>query len=236
MKKGKRRTLEVAAELVLEAFKKRLPSERMERIERAGFIAHDQVRWFKASFLGPSPFSLHIAVSDIAERIVAKADPESAAAKIEQVFQELGRTLSALAGEKIWCSAVAEEAPQETASTVRYELFPVTGPAGEVILSMPESTIDVLTEDISFGAPSESGRTMDVLMNIDLPVTISFGSVEIPLGEVLKLTTGSIVELNHRLNEPVDIVVNRCLVARGEVVVVDGNYGVRISEVRGNGG
>ena len=68
-------------------------------------------------------------------------------------------------------------------------------------------------------------------MNVDLPVSISFGTTEMPLAEVLKLTTGSIVEFSHLLNEPVSVVVNDCLVARGDVVVVDGNYGVRISEV-----
>ena len=46
--------------------------------------------------------------------------------------------------------------------------------------------------------------------------------------DVLKLTTGSIVELNRGVNEPVEVLVNHCLIARGEVVVVEGNYGVRI--------
>jgi flagellar motor switch protein FliN/FliY len=68
-------------------------------------------------------------------------------------------------------------------------------------------------------------------MNIDLPVSISFGTTEMALADLLRLTTGSIVEFNHLLSEPVNIIVNNCLVARGDVVVVDANYGVRISEV-----
>ena len=72
---------------------------------------------------------------------------------------------------------------------------------------------------------------LDTLMNIELPVSVSFGTAEMALADVLKLTTGSIVEFNHLLTEPVDIIVNNCLVARGDVVVVDANYGVRISEV-----
>ena len=68
-------------------------------------------------------------------------------------------------------------------------------------------------------------------MNIDLPVSVSFGTAEMALADVLRLTTGSIVEFNHLLNEPVNIIVNNCLVARGDVVVVDANYGVRITEV-----
>jgi flagellar motor switch protein FliN/FliY len=72
---------------------------------------------------------------------------------------------------------------------------------------------------------------LDALLGVDLPVTISFGTTEMALAEVMKLTTGSIVQFDHLLNEPVNVVVNDCLVARGDVVVVDGNYGVRISEV-----
>ena len=64
-----------------------------------------------------------------------------------------------------------------------------------------------------------------------LPVTVSFGLAHIPLMDSLKLTTGSIVELNRAVSEPVEIMVNNRVVARGEVVVVEGNFGVRIQEV-----
>jgi flagellar motor switch protein FliN len=64
-----------------------------------------------------------------------------------------------------------------------------------------------------------------------MPVSISFGRAQLALKDVIKLTTGSIVELNRSISEPVDIIVNNCTVARGEVVVVEGNFGVRIKEV-----
>jgi flagellar motor switch protein FliN/FliY len=76
-----------------------------------------------------------------------------------------------------------------------------------------------------------TSRTMDLLLDVDLPVSISFGKALLPMKDVLKLTTGSIVELNRGLNEPVEVLVNHCLIARGEVVVVEGNYGVRIQEI-----
>jgi flagellar motor switch protein FliN/FliY len=79
-------------------------------------------------------------------------------------------------------------------------------------------------------APVHS-RTMDLLLDVDLPVSISFGKALLPMKDVLKLTTGSIVELNRRLNDPVEVLVNHCLIARGEVVVVEGNYGIRIQEI-----
>lgn len=71
---------------------------------------------------------------------------------------------------------------------------------------------------------------MDIL-DVELPVTVSIGGTQLPLREVLKLTTGSIVELDRLITDPVDILVNKCIIARGEVVVIEGNYGVRILQV-----
>ena len=74
-------------------------------------------------------------------------------------------------------------------------------------------------------------RTFDLLLEVELPVSVSFGRAQLPLRDVLKLNSGSIVELNRTILEPVEIIVNNCVIARGEVVVVEGNYGVRIQEV-----
>lgn len=79
-------------------------------------------------------------------------------------------------------------------------------------------------------APPSHG-TMALLYDVELPVSVSFGRAHLPLREVLKLTSGSIVELNRTIAEPVEIIVNNCVVARGEVVVVEGNYGVRILQI-----
>jgi flagellar motor switch protein FliN/FliY len=92
----------------------------------------------------------------------------------------------------------------------------------------PEKGLEV-EERPAFSAARS--RTMDLLLDIELPVSISFGKKQLQLRDVLKLTTGSIVELDRDINEPVEILVNHCLIARGEVVVVEGNYGVRIREI-----
>ena len=81
-------------------------------------------------------------------------------------------------------------------------------------------------------ATAQQGRNgIDLLLDVELPVRVSFGKAHLQLRDVLKLTTGSIVELNRSVTEPVDILVNNCVIARGEVVVVDGNYGVRINQI-----
>jgi flagellar motor switch protein FliN len=74
-------------------------------------------------------------------------------------------------------------------------------------------------------------KTFDLLLDVALPVSVSFGRTSLQIREVLKLNTGSIVELNRLVAEPVDVVVNDCVIARGEVVVVDGNYGVRVTHL-----
>jgi flagellar motor switch protein FliN/FliY len=74
-------------------------------------------------------------------------------------------------------------------------------------------------------------KTFEVLLDVSMPVSVSFGRTEMAIKEVLKLTTGSIVELNRTLTEPVEVIINDRVIARGEVVVVDGNYGVRIHHI-----
>jgi flagellar motor switch protein FliN/FliY len=81
-----------------------------------------------------------------------------------------------------------------------------------------------------FTGPLNS-RTFELLLDVELPVSVSFGRAQVPLKEVLKLTTGSIVELNRSILEPVEVIVNNCVIARGEVVVVEGNFGVRVHQV-----
>jgi len=72
---------------------------------------------------------------------------------------------------------------------------------------------------------------LDVLMHVPLSVTAELGTCKMSVSEVLKLGTGSIVELDRLAGGPVDLLVNNKLVARGEVVAVDENFGVRVTEL-----
>jgi len=85
--------------------------------------------------------------------------------------------------------------------------------------------------DLETQPPPGRSRTFDLLMGVELPVSVSFGHVQLPLKDVLKLTAGSIIELNRTVDELVEVIVNNCVVARGEVVVMEGNYGVRIHQI-----
>lgn len=78
---------------------------------------------------------------------------------------------------------------------------------------------------------SRAASTLNLLMDVELPISVSFGRTRVRIQEILRLITGSIIELDRSIAEPVEVIVNNCVVARGEVVVIDGNYGVRINEV-----
>ncbi|WP_130417758.1 FliM/FliN family flagellar motor switch protein [Edaphobacter modestus] len=72
---------------------------------------------------------------------------------------------------------------------------------------------------------------MDLLCDIDLDATLRFGAREMALHEVLELGPGTVVELDRHVTEPVDLVVGDRIVARGEVVVMNGNFALRVTEV-----
>jgi flagellar motor switch protein FliN len=72
---------------------------------------------------------------------------------------------------------------------------------------------------------------LELLMDVELAVMLRFGSRQATLREVLDLSTGAVLELDRELQEPVDLMLNGRVIARGEVVVVDGNYGLRVMEV-----
>ncbi|MCJ2145629.1 flagellar motor switch phosphatase FliY [Bacillus paralicheniformis] len=74
-------------------------------------------------------------------------------------------------------------------------------------------------------------QNLDMLMDIPLSVTVELGRTNRSVKEVLELSTGSIIELDKLAGEPVDILVNQRVVAKGEVVVIDENFGVRVTDI-----
>lgn len=78
---------------------------------------------------------------------------------------------------------------------------------------------------------SAGGDNLDVILDIDLPMVVRFGETQLPLQALVEFGPGAVIDLGRSPDEPVDVLVSGKLVARGEVVVVGGNYGVRITEV-----
>jgi flagellar motor switch protein FliN/FliY len=82
--------------------------------------------------------------------------------------------------------------------------------------------------------PSGGGgarHNLDLLMDVTVPMTVELGHTRMKIEEVLKLSPGTVIELDTHADEPIDLKVNGKLIARGEIVVVDDFFGIRICEI-----
>jgi len=77
----------------------------------------------------------------------------------------------------------------------------------------------------------DNRTTLDLLMDMELPLLVRFGSTRMPLRDLMNLTAGSVIEFGRPAESPVEILVNGHVVAQGTAVVVQGHYGVQISQI-----
>ena len=98
------------------------------------------------------------------------------------------------------------------------------------IPQLSEFTLPQLNDD----SAAERRHPIDFLRDVELNVNVELGRTRLELEEVRRLQSGSVVALNRRTSEPVDVVVNGQLLARGEVIVMDGKLCVRVSEIVGD--
>lgn len=166
---------------------------------------------------------------------------------LQQALSPMARAIGAVVGNEVGCDPGIERGPSPDVREfvcllVRFPengLAPVPVGLSPGLLEALAAEPPALDEERAVrgsGGPEAAGarsRTMDLLLDVELPVSISFGKMQLPMRDVLKLTTGSIVELDRSVNDLVEVLVNQRLVARGEVVVVEGNYGVRIQQIAG---
>lgn len=98
----------------------------------------------------------------------------------------------------------------------------------------PPATADTAASNAAAAAADNTAGRIGVILGIDLPVVVRFGRTELPVRTLAKLAPGSVIELGRAPGDPVDMLVSDRVVARGEVVIVGGNYGIRIVEVMSN--
>lgn len=109
--------------------------------------------------------------------------------------------------------------------------------AEEQITGTPTEVISgkyIEFEEFSTNSPefvNSNGYSMDLLKDVEVDVSVELGRIQLPLGKVLQLAKGSVIELEKLAGEPVDILVNGQKIAHGEVVVIDEHFGVRISNL-----
>jgi flagellar motor switch protein FliN/FliY len=135
-----------------------------------------------------------------------------------------GETLTSLREDLIEADAALAQA-----SSKRGEEDPVAAAmaatAAEAKKQAPRQ--EAAAEPAYHAAPSNVG----IILDIELPIVIRLGSAEMTLQEIVRLGPGSIIELNKSVDEPVDLLINNKMIARGEVVVVEGNFAFRVTDI-----
>lgn len=104
----------------------------------------------------------------------------------------------------------------------------------EQALQQAADAVAVGTRRLEELAQSGSGGeelSLDQLSSVPIPVTVQLGRVRLTLGDLCRLKSGSLLELDRESHEPADILVNGKIVAHGEIVTIDNHYGVRITGV-----
>jgi flagellar motor switch protein FliN len=97
--------------------------------------------------------------------------------------------------------------------------------------ALPANVRQAQLPELTAGPAGHSGYNIDLLLGVTLQVAVEIGRTTLPIRDVLALTPGSIIELDKLAGEKVDILINGRPIAQGEVVVVDENFGVRITDV-----
>lgn len=150
---------------------------------------------------------------------------------VSQALSGVARAMSAWRGREVRPER-AEEAPAPAG--IAWDAIEVKQRETHFVLlaAIEPDLFRALAEpEQALEATREKAPTFDLLLDVELPISVSFGRALVPLKDVLKLTTGSIVALDRAIGDPVEVIVNNCVIARGEVVTVEGNFGVRINAV-----
>ena len=127
-----------------------------------------------------------------------------------------------------------ETTPQQTNSPAMNETIsrPSVSPPPSPEVSMPSVTVQpVQFAPIGPNASARESGNIGLLLDVPLQLSVELGSTRMKIKEILELGVGSIVELERLAGEPVDILVNGKLIAKGEVVVIDENFGVKVTDI-----
>jgi flagellar motor switch protein FliN len=113
-----------------------------------------------------------------------------------------------------WGAAIAEQAKAEA----------------EALQSQTASAA-VFKDFSNKGTKSETPNDIDFILDIPVQLTVELGRTKIAIKNLLQLAQGSVVELDGMAGEPMDVLVNGCLIAQGEVVVVNDKFGIRLTDI-----
>jgi flagellar motor switch protein FliN/FliY len=116
--------------------------------------------------------------------------------------------------EDDWGAAIAEQAQAEAAA-----------------LKTQQASTTVFKDFATGGTKVETHNDIDFILDIPVQLTVELGRTKIAIKNLLQLAQGSVVELDGMAGEPMDVLVNGCLIAQGEVVVVNDKFGIRLTDI-----
>ena len=118
-----------------------------------------------------------------------------------------------------WGAAIAEQAAAEAAALERQQQQQATASAA------------VFQDFSNKGPRNDTPNDIDFILDIPVQLTVELGRTKIAIKNLLQLAQGSVVELDGLAGEPMDVLVNGCLIAQGEVVVVNDKFGIRLTDI-----
>ncbi len=154
-----------------------------------------------------------------AGELLARSGKKCRVEKFEEIAGESKVSLSyqLRAGERSFVILVRNDLKAAPAAQPKPSAAPTASPA---VASAPAAPL-----------PSSLSAGLELLLDVELEASLRFGAREMPLGEILDLGPGDVVQLDRGVADPVDLLVGDKIVARGEVVLVNGNFGLRVTEV-----
>ncbi len=169
---------------------------------------------------------LHEVADAAAGDLLARTGRKCQVVKFEEIAEEgqVSHAFQLRSGERVWTILVRDE--------VKMPEVPADSPNDEMsgATAAPNAVIQGQAEQEQGGATALSPG-LELLLDVELEASLRFGSREMPLGEILDLGPGDVVELDRHVADPVDLIVGDKIVARGEVVLMNGNFALRVTEV-----
>ncbi len=166
---------------------------------------------------------LREAADAAAGELLAKTGRKCQVIRGEEISGEsqVSRAFQLRSGQRAWTILVRDEVRTPTVAPVGKTAATAAGKTAD--LRAPASVPPVPSPGLTPG--------LELLLDVELEASLRFGVREMPLGEILDLGPGDVVELDRHVADPVDLIVGDKIVARGEVVLVNGNFGLRVTEV-----
>jgi flagellar motor switch protein FliN/FliY len=124
-------------------------------------------------------------------------------------------------GEDDWAAALSEQADSENAA--------INDPASPEVFDIKNT--DVFKDLSKNNADNATNTDIEFILDIPVQLTVELGRTKITIKNLVQLTQGSVIELNGLAGEPLDVLVNGCLIAHGEVVVVNDKFGIRLIDI-----